>query len=83
MSAADTTSLQAQILIERLARLSADSLWARRASGVRSALDKALSHPEMSDPEYLERLIQAGFELLKKAASELPYDNVDKSDGID
>lgn len=74
---------QVQILIERLARLSADSLWARRASGVRAALDKALSRPEISDPQYLERLIQAGFELLEKAACELPYDNIDKSGGID
>lgn len=33
---------QAKILVERLARLSADSVWARRASGLRASLDKKL-----------------------------------------
>ena len=32
--------LQAQILVRRLERLSADSIWARRASGIRASLDK-------------------------------------------
>ncbi len=74
---------QAQILIERLARLSADSLWARRASGVRASLDKALQRPGEISPEHLAGLIQAGFDLLEKAAQELPHDEVDKSGGID
>jgi len=78
-----TTQHQAQILIERLARLSADSLWARRASGVRAALDKALHRSELRDSEYLERLIRTGFTMLEKAAQELPHDAVDKSGGID
>lgn len=83
MKSNDSSYLQAQILIDRLARLSADSLWARRASGVRAALDKAISRPDGSDPEYLERLIQAGFAMLERAARELPHDKVDKSGGID
>jgi hypothetical protein len=67
--------LQAQILVERLARLSADSLWARRTSGLRASLDKAVHQIEAGesvDQEHFDHLITLGFQLLIKAAEEIP-----------
>ena len=67
--------LQAKILVERLARLSADSVWARRASGLRASLDKFLGDFEAGqsgDMERLDLLIRLGFEMLEKAAEEIP-----------
>jgi hypothetical protein len=63
---------QAELLIQRLARLSADSTWARRASGVRAAIDKALSNSDEQNFEYLGSLIESGFALIEKAAREIP-----------
>lgn len=66
-----------QFLISRLERLSADSHWAHRASGVRGALLKAIDParntlaPKIS-PAQVDILIRAGFELLEKAAREIP-----------
>jgi hypothetical protein len=71
----DRLFLQAKILIQRLGRLSADSFWAHRASGVRASLDKFLAGIEKGDGFMradLEALIQSGFELLEKAAREIP-----------
>ena len=67
--------LQAQILVERLARLSADSIWARRASGLRASLDKSVGDIEagrLVDMQQFDHLIQLGFEMLEKAAEEIP-----------
>ena len=67
--------LQAKILVERLARLSADSIWARRASGLRASLDKAahqMAAGESVDQEHFEHLISLGFEMLEKAGKEIP-----------
>ncbi|MBU0510192.1 MAG: hypothetical protein KKD28_11035 [Chloroflexi bacterium] len=58
--------------MQRLERLSADSVWAHRASGIRASLDKALARGNAADPAYLDLLIQQGFELLEKAAQEIP-----------
>lgn len=69
------TLLQAKILVERLARLSADSIWARRASGLRASLDKAIHQIEVGesvDQEHFEHLITLGFQMLEKAAEEIP-----------
>jgi hypothetical protein len=75
----------AQLLVKRLERLSADSLWARRASGCRGALLKALDEagvldsvePKEStqplDTERLRFLMQFGYTMLEKAAREIPY----------
>jgi hypothetical protein len=69
---------QAVLLSSRLERLSADSLWAHRASGVRGALLKSLDifgsddftdHP--AEVEWLRRLVIYGFRLLENAAKEL------------
>lgn len=61
------------LLLERLERIPADSIWAHHASGVRGSLltvllqlesDQHADHPEMM------RLISYGFEILEKAARE-------------
>jgi hypothetical protein len=59
-----------------LERLSADSLWAHRASGLRGSLYKAIDRVEASsasadDDSELERLIQKGFFILEEAAKEI------------
>jgi hypothetical protein len=67
----------ANMLAARLGRLSADSTWARRASGVRGALLKAIDEAEaagdISGPAHrqLDLLVHYGFELLEKAAREM------------
>jgi hypothetical protein len=69
------TLLQAKILVNRLARLSADSIWARRASGLRASIDKAVAQLENGQPvdqERFDHLVALGFEMLEKAAEEIP-----------
>jgi hypothetical protein len=59
----------ARVLIARLERLSADSYWAHRASGVRGSL---LRWVEEDRREFRrgKDLIKHGFEVLEKAARE-------------
>lgn len=64
-------SLQVQMLLSRLERISADSSWAHQASGVRASLARMLSET-IPDPEKLDGLIGLGYDLLSKAASEIP-----------
>ena len=71
----------AKLLIDRMEQLSADSIWARRASGYRGTLQKLVTRLE-NDPTgkdtaehscdfaYLGELIPLGFDLLEKAAQE-------------
>jgi len=68
----------AKRLLARLARLSVDSSWARRASGVRGALIKAIDALESAAASEkppraaeLERLVQYGFTMLERAAREI------------
>lgn len=64
-----------RLLAERLERLSADSLWARRASGVRGNIIKVLegfNAGQDVEPARLSALIQRAFEILKRAAQEIP-----------
>jgi hypothetical protein len=64
-----------RMLTRRLERLSVDSIWARRASGLRGSLVKALSAAEAGTPpsaEHLDMLIERSFEILSKAAREIP-----------
>lgn len=63
---------QAELLIKRLARLSADSTWARRASGLRAAIDKTLATNDEKNYIYMHSLIEQGFVLLENAAREIP-----------
>ncbi len=67
----------AKLLSARLERLSVDSTWARRASGLRGSLLKAIEAAEKSESglaearPHLERLVRRGFEILENAAREL------------
>lgn len=69
----------AKLLISRLERLSADSIWAHKASGLRGSLWRCLERIERSqtadhpcgDKEeiaHLAHLLESGFEILKNAA---------------
>jgi hypothetical protein len=60
------------MLSERLERLSADSIWAHRASGVRGALLRQIEMTERNRPhddDRLNALITIGFHILEEAAS--------------
>jgi len=64
-----------RLLTRRLERLSVDSIWARRASGLRGSLIKALAAADEGEPptsEHLDLLIEKSFEILSKAAREIP-----------
>ena len=67
----------AQRLAARLERLSADSIWAHRASGVRGALLRWLDEhageatPTASDIQQLSLLVTRAFEILTEAAREI------------
>lgn len=75
MNPPDMQLVRAKMLVERLARLSADSIWARRASGLRASLDKTVHQVEAGqavDQEYFEHLVILGFEMIERAAEEIP-----------
>ena len=62
-----------RLLLARLERVSVDSYWAHRASGVRGALLKALEKIEAGQPvdgSALKRLTDKGFQILERAAQE-------------
>jgi hypothetical protein len=62
-----------RLLLARLERISADSFWAHRASGIRGALIRALEQLETNqniDTGYSLGLIQQGFEILERTARE-------------
>ncbi|MFL7890446.1 MAG: hypothetical protein ACK2UM_15670 [Anaerolineales bacterium] len=57
------------MLIARLERLSADSYWAHRASGVRGSLLR-MSEEDYPDSYQAAKLIERGFDFLERAAKE-------------
>ena len=62
-----------RLLLARLERVSVDSYWAHRASGVRGALLRALERIEAGqavDGSALKRLMDKGFQILERAAKE-------------
>jgi hypothetical protein len=70
----------ARMLLARLERLSADSPYAHRASGLRGSLINYLDQVEGSDPTHtqasppayqVEQLLSYGFNILEKAAREI------------
>jgi hypothetical protein len=69
----------ARMLVYRLERLSADSWWAHRASGLRGSLLRTLDRLEdiacLASPEqewqHLDRLMRHGYEILEGAAREI------------
>ena len=61
------------MLLARLERISADSFWAHRASGVRGALLTMLEKAENGQPIpkfEMKRLAEMGFSILEKATLE-------------
>ena len=75
---------QAELLVSRLERLSADSIWAHRVSGYRGALLRSIAaikgnggpsdlkgSEETAELAYLANLLAQGYVLLEKAAREL------------
>jgi hypothetical protein len=64
---------RAQILLDRLERISADSPWAHQASGIRASLAKNLNS-SVPDSAALEKLLEWGFNILENAAAEIPED---------
>jgi hypothetical protein len=64
-----------RLLAQRLERLSVDSLWARRASGLRGNIIKVLEEIDAGrgvNAERLNSLIEQGFKVLRHAAQEIP-----------
>ena len=62
-----------RFLLARLERISADSVVAHRASGVRGAMLRALDQLEKGrqvSGQELKRLIESGYALLRRAAEE-------------
>lgn len=62
-----------RLLLARLERISVDSYWAHRASGVRGSLLRALETLETGRPlqrSKLDMLIAKGFDILEQAAIE-------------
>lgn len=61
------------MLIERLERISADSPWAHRASGLRRALLQYLERSAAGSEVTLEQLMAEGWRVLERAVKrELP-----------
>lgn len=64
-----------RLLARRLERLSVDSLWARRASGLRGNIIKVLNEIDAGQEVKSERLpplIERAFDVLRHAAQEIP-----------
>jgi hypothetical protein len=62
-----------RLLLARLERISVDSYWAHRASGIRGSLLRALEKLEAGRPfqrSRLNALLAQGFDILEKAAIE-------------
>ncbi len=62
-----------QMVLTRLERVSVDSYWAHRASGVRGSLLRALERLEAGQPVSsagLESVVDQGFRILEQAARE-------------
>lgn len=63
------------MLAKRLERLSVDSIWARRANGLRGSIVKTLAAADEGNPPdaaHFDLLIGRSFEILSKAAREIP-----------
>jgi hypothetical protein len=64
-----------RLLIFRLERLSVDSHWARRASGLRGNIVKVLEEADSGKEVSVARLdllTDAAFDILRRAAQEIP-----------
>ena len=67
---------QARMAAARLERIHVDSLWARRAGGLRASLLRSIDlverGPSPTRLAQLERLLQQGYTILTNAAREIP-----------
>jgi hypothetical protein len=64
-----------RLLVSRLERLSVDSHWARRASGLRGNIVKVLEETDSGQEVSSTRLIRltdAAFDILRRAAQDIP-----------
>lgn len=64
-----------RLLATRLERLSVDSRWARRASGLRGNIIKVLEQADAGEPvaaRRLDLLIDSSFDILRQAARDIP-----------
>jgi hypothetical protein len=64
-----------RLLAARLERLSVDSRWARRASGLRGNIIKLLEQAENGEPVAamrLDMLTDTAFDILRRAAQDIP-----------
>ena len=59
-----------RLLLERLEHISADSVLAHKASGVRGALIRCLGNENSIKPDSLQPLLEQGFSILEAAAKE-------------
>ncbi len=62
-----------RLVLARLERVSVDSYWAHRASGVRGSLLRALERLETGqpvNPHQLKSVLEQGFAILERAARE-------------
>jgi hypothetical protein len=60
-----------RLLVARLERISVDSYWAHRASGVRGALINLQYDTQADNSSKEDTLITLGFQILEKAAAEV------------
>jgi len=61
------------MLLNRLERISVDSIWAHRAGGIRGSLLRTLDQlqkSEPTDPTALREIITTSFHILRQAARE-------------
>lgn len=73
MEDSDAYTQLIRMLLARLERISVDSYWAHRASGVRGALLRVLEKIENGRPvsrSDLKRLVDLGFAILENASIE-------------
>jgi hypothetical protein len=73
MESSESNEKLIRLLLPRLERISVDSYWAHRASGVRGALTRILEQSELGAPvdaASVKISISMGFEVLKEAATE-------------
>jgi hypothetical protein len=64
-----------RLLTSRLERLSVDSHWARRASGLRGNIIKLLEQADAGEPvaaRRLDLLTDTAFDILRQAAQDIP-----------
>jgi len=67
---------EASLLLNRLERISADSAWAHRASGIWASIARHLSR-RILNSQQLEILIDQGFRILEEAARQIPENKAD------